>query len=221
MHRRPLLEMLARYRQAHPAEADMVDRIRSLVEGYADCFERSCRPGHITGAAWILSPDRRRSLLTHHRQLGRWLQLGGHADGEPHIHEVALREAREESGMTGFDFLTTDGPLVSRKGVRIIFPLEGSEARSPAKNSPDPFSLVPLDVDVHLIPARSDTEGRLVEDAHEHHDIRFLLVAHPGQAIRPSDESYDVGWFTPDEVRQLTDEQSVLRMLDKALTLLG
>src|SRR5882672_12642051 len=82
MHRRPLLDMLARYRELFPAEADVVDRMTTLIHGHADCFERTCRPGHVTGAAWIVSTDRRRSLLTHHRKLDRWLQLGGHADGQ-------------------------------------------------------------------------------------------------------------------------------------------
>ncbi len=189
MHRRPLLDMLDCYRRAHPGELDVVDRIVELVRGHVDCFERTCRPGHITGAAWILSSDRRRALLTHHRQLDRWLQLGGHADGDPHVDQVALREAREESGIRHFEFVTGGGPLV------------------------------PLDVDVHQIPARRNQEGHVVEDAHEHHDIRFLLVAHADQQVCASSESYDVGWFTPDEVRRLTDEPSVLRMLEKALQL--
>jgi 8-oxo-dGTP pyrophosphatase MutT (NUDIX family) len=191
MHRRPLLDMLARYRAAFPDEAHVADRISALVEAHRDCFERSCRPGHITGAAWIVSHDRRRFLLTHHRKLNRWLQLGGHADGEWRIEEVALREAREESGVAHFEFVPIDG------------------------------ALMPLDLDVHQIPARYDSEGRLVEDAHEHHDIRFLLVAHPGQEVRASDESHDLRWFTPAEIEQLTDEESVLRMLRKALELLA
>jgi 8-oxo-dGTP pyrophosphatase MutT (NUDIX family) len=191
MHRRPLLEMLARYRAAFPHEADVVDRISSLVEHHTDCFNRSCRPGHITGAAWIMSADRRRCLLTHHRKLDRWLQLGGHADGQWQVDEVALREAREESGMARFNFLPIDG------------------------------TVMPLDVDVHQIPARYDDAGRLVEDAHEHHDVRFLLIAHAGQEPRCSDESHEVGWFTPDEVEKRTSEECVLRMLYKALELLG
>jgi 8-oxo-dGTP pyrophosphatase MutT (NUDIX family) len=190
MHRRPLLELLDRYRQVFPNEAGVVERICSLVEGHADCFERTCRPGHITGAAWIASADRRRFLLTHHRKLDRWLQLGGHADGQCSVDEVALREAREESGLTAFDF----------------FPIVGV--------------LMPFDVDVHRIPVRYDAEGRILEDAHEHYDIRFLLVAHAGQQVSASDESHEVGWFTPDEIRHLTDEESVLRMLRKALELL-
>ncbi len=191
MHRRPLLDTLDAYRAIFPLEADVVDRICELVKEHADCFDRKCRPGHITGAAWILSADRRRSLLTHHRKLGRWLQLGGHADGQWQVHEVALREAREESGMTAFDFVPIAGLLL------------------------------PFDLDVHLIPARYDSAGRLIEDAHEHHDIRFLLVAQVEQPIHASDESHDVGWFTPDEVLALTNEESVLRMLRKAMDLIG
>lgn len=191
MSRRPLLEMLARYRAAFPDEADVVDRMCALVERHADCFQRSCRPGHITGAAWIVSADRRRCLLTHHRKLDRWLQMGGHADGQWQVEEVALREAREESGMSRFAFVPIDG------------------------------ALLPLDLDVHEIPARYDAAGQLLEDAHEHHDVRFLLVAHADQELRASDESHEVGWFTPDEVARLTDEESILRMLRKALDLLG
>src|SRR5690349_17319980 len=104
MHRWPLLQMLGRYRDAFPDESDVVDRICALVERHADCFDRTCRPGHVTAAAWILSADRRQVLLTHHRKLNRWLQLGGHTDGQWHVEEAALREAREESGMTAFQF---------------------------------------------------------------------------------------------------------------------
>jgi 8-oxo-dGTP pyrophosphatase MutT (NUDIX family) len=190
MHRRPLLEMLARYRAAFPTEAGVVDRMSRLVESHVDCFERTCRPGHITGAAWIVSPDRRRCLLTHHRKLDRWLQLGGHADGQWQIELVALREAREESGLPAFDLVPIDGMLI------------------------------PLDLDVHQIPARRDDCGRVVEDAHEHYDVRFLFIAHSGEPPHCSDESHEVAWFTPDEVSRRTNEESVLRMLHKALELL-
>lgn len=75
------------------------DTIR-FVETHKDCFLRSQLSGHLTGSAWIVSPDRTRTLLTHHRKLDKWLQLGGHADGDPDLLAVALREAREESGLT-------------------------------------------------------------------------------------------------------------------------
>jgi len=191
MHRRPLLQMLARYREAFPAEAATVDRICRLVEGHADCFDRACRPGHITAAAWILSTDRRRCLLTHHRKLNCWLQLGGHADGQWRVDEVALREAREESGLTHLDIVPINGVVM------------------------------PFDVDVHEIPPRYDASGQMIEDAHEHHDIRFLMMAHSDEEIQRSDESYDVAWFTPNEVLERTNEASILRMLHKGFELLA
>jgi 8-oxo-dGTP pyrophosphatase MutT (NUDIX family) len=190
MHRRPLLEILARYRQVFPREGAVVERICELVEAHPDCFDRTCRPGHITAAAWIISADRRRCLLTHHRKLDRWLQLGGHADGQSNVEDVALREAREESGLSAFDIVPIDGLPI------------------------------PFDLDVHIIPAQYDAAGALMEEAHEHHDVRFLLVAHDGQTLCASDESHEIGWFTPDEVEHLTDDESVLRMLRKALELM-
>ena len=77
--------------------------------GHPDCFERSCVPGHVTGSAWLVSHDRSRFLLTHHRKLGRWLQLGGHSDGDPDTAQVALREAREESGIAALTLAPIDG----------------------------------------------------------------------------------------------------------------
>ena len=74
------------------------DTIR-FVEAHPDCFLRSQLSGHLTGSAWIVSPDRTRTLLTHHHKLDKWLQLGGHADGDGDLLAVALREAREESGL--------------------------------------------------------------------------------------------------------------------------
>ncbi|MGH8122589.1 MAG: NUDIX hydrolase [Rudaea sp.] len=61
--------------------------------------ERSLAQGHLTGSAWLVSKDGKRVLLTHHRKLDRWLQLGGHADGDVDLARTALREAQEESGL--------------------------------------------------------------------------------------------------------------------------
>ncbi len=57
--------------------------------------------GHLTGSAWLVDAAGERVLLTHHRKLNRWLQLGGHADGDHDLLRVALREAEEESGIDG------------------------------------------------------------------------------------------------------------------------
>lgn len=81
-------------------EAAMTAETIRFVEAHEDCLLRSCAPGHLTGSAWVVSPDRGYVLLTHHRKLDKWLQLGGHADGDGDLLAVALREAREESGLS-------------------------------------------------------------------------------------------------------------------------
>ena len=78
----------------------MTAEIIRFVEGHADCLLRTCASGHLTGSAWIVDAFRRRALLTHHRKLDKWLQPGGHADGDSDLLAVALREAREETGLT-------------------------------------------------------------------------------------------------------------------------
>lgn len=71
----------------------------AFLDSSPEVFHRDHPPGHFTGSAWLVSRDGERVLLTHHRKLGRWLQLGGHADGDRELARVALREAEEESGL--------------------------------------------------------------------------------------------------------------------------
>lgn len=73
----------------------------AFVLRHPDCLLRSCVPGHLTGSAWIVDAERTCTLLTHHLKLEKWLQLGGHADGESDLLQAALREAHEESGLHG------------------------------------------------------------------------------------------------------------------------
>jgi len=63
-------------------------------------FDRSNLKGHITGSSWLLNKDKTKVLLNHHRKLNRWMNFGGHADGETDILAVAIKETQEESGFT-------------------------------------------------------------------------------------------------------------------------
>lgn len=72
-----------------------------FITSAPDCFERSHTEGHITGSAWLVNPSGEKVLLTLHHKLQRWMQTGGHADGDPDTLRVALREAEEESGIPG------------------------------------------------------------------------------------------------------------------------
>ncbi|MGE3174856.1 MAG: NUDIX hydrolase [Planctomycetota bacterium] len=178
--RATLLDLLVRYAREGAAAAAAAAEFARFVQDHDDCLLRRCVPGHITASAWILSADAQRCLLTHHRKLDRWLQLGGHVDGEPQVHRAALREAQEESGMAVFELLAP-----------------GAE-------------LLPLDLDVHPIPARG------AEPRHLHWDVRFLLRALPGQPLVLSAESKDLRWIPRDALGELTSEESVLRLERRA-----
>lgn len=99
MHREHLLGLIDKYEKKHPDEHEMIGKFRDFVETNPECFERSLKIGHITGAALITNKEKSHVLLTHHAKLNMWLQPGGHADGQPDVLRVALREAMEETGL--------------------------------------------------------------------------------------------------------------------------
>ena len=80
--RLPLARLFDDYLARNPAEAEVVALFRALLAEEGPVFERARLDGHFTGSAWVVSTDGQRVLLMHHRKLGRWLQLGGHADGD-------------------------------------------------------------------------------------------------------------------------------------------
>lgn len=82
------------------AEREMAEAGVAFIEAHPDCLLRSCLTGHLTGSAWIVNPSGAKTLLVLHRKLGRWLNPGGHADGDPDLPAVALKEAREETGLS-------------------------------------------------------------------------------------------------------------------------
>jgi 8-oxo-dGTP pyrophosphatase MutT (NUDIX family) len=110
MHRAPVLSLLRAHaaRAVDDHESAMTAATIAFVTAQPDCLLRTCGPGHLTGSSWIVSPDRTRVLLTHHRKLDKWLQLGGHADGDPDLLAVALREGREESGLASLRVVSAD-----------------------------------------------------------------------------------------------------------------
>ena len=94
------IDALAAYAERHPDEAATVAEFAELArEQGADPYRRERLQGHFTASAWLVDAEGKRTLLTHHRKLDRWLQPGGHADGDRDLARAALREAEEESGL--------------------------------------------------------------------------------------------------------------------------
>ncbi|QBI52650.1 NUDIX hydrolase [Streptomonospora litoralis] len=80
------------------------------LDRHADAVSRDCLPGHLTASAAIVDPDGTSAVLTLHAKIGKWLQTGGHCEeGDTSLSTAALREAVEESGMSGLRLLP--GPL--------------------------------------------------------------------------------------------------------------
>lgn len=99
MHRNDLLNRLVCYKTPYMEETAMVERTIKFIRRHVNCFDRHLQDGHVTGSAWVINPARSHTLMLHHRKLDLWLQPGGHADGDPDIIQVVIKEASEESGI--------------------------------------------------------------------------------------------------------------------------
>lgn len=82
-------------------QVDVRDRILDFIATHPDALHRTCLDGHLTGSGVVVDPATGESLLINHVKLGRWLQPGGHADGDGNLASVAWREATEETGLNG------------------------------------------------------------------------------------------------------------------------
>jgi 8-oxo-dGTP pyrophosphatase MutT (NUDIX family) len=103
-NREDLIGTLKSYSTNYPDEKIFIPRFLELLR-HPRSFHRDHLPGHITASAWIVDESRKHVLLTHHAKLNRWLQPGGHADGDEDVLRVAIREAQEETGLTSLTLL--------------------------------------------------------------------------------------------------------------------
>ena len=180
----PLKVQLEMYKSFWEPKKDstlsFLPRFNELLSQGEPPFFRCHLPGHFTASAFVFDASFSRILLMHHAKLNKWLQPGGHADGELNLWEAAKRELEEETGLKEVSLLTYGAPF----------------------DSP-----LPLDIDIHEIPA-TKKEGR-----HEHFDVRFAFTTKDIKAIRGNSESLGLKWFS---LPHYFEEQSMHRTVEKA-----
>ncbi|HUH30395.1 MAG TPA: NUDIX hydrolase [Rhodanobacter sp.] len=196
-----LIDALRGYGARWPAEVATVEQfIRFLCSG-EDVFERWHADGHCTGSAWLVSADGQRVLLMHHRKLNRWLQPGGHADGDTDLARVALREAEEETGVPG---LRVEGGIfdIDRHRIARYAPVAhpGESAASPASAPGEPGPV------------------RAAEAEHWHYDVRYVVRAGADEHFTRNVESRALAWRPVQDVADDdTLDDSLRRMARKWL----
>jgi len=192
-----LFEELRAYEPADELEAGHRHAMLALVRDSAEPFSRAhFAPGHVTGSCFIID-DSGRLLLHHHRRLDRWLQMGGHVEGDETPDAAALREGTEESGLR-------DLALISSS---ILNP------QSSIRASAIPAAI--FDLDIHKIPAARS------EPDHDHFDVRYLARTSSPDAITiDRGESNELAWVALDRAAALMPHAESLRVLRKIERLL-
>ena len=99
MARAKILSLLDTFPAASARDRWSLELTRDFVTTHVNVLHRANLQGHLTGSAFVVDPGRTRFLLVRHRQLGKWIQPGGHADGNPDLLAVAAQEAEEETGL--------------------------------------------------------------------------------------------------------------------------
>ena len=155
MHRDSVLNKIELYRRTTPEQSEVAQTFIDFIQSNSNCFERTNLKGHLTGSCWLLNTKGDKALLTHHKKLGKWLQLGGHADGDYDIMNVALKEAQEESGIDNI-----------RPIIEEIFDLDAHIIPA-RKNEPEH-----IHYDVRFLLRCTDNDNFSVSD--ESHDLAWL-----------------------------------------------
>jgi 8-oxo-dGTP pyrophosphatase MutT (NUDIX family) len=165
-----IVPALARYRERHPHEHDVLARVSDFVAQTTqstDLISRHNAAGHVTASGFVISAARDAVLLVHHRGLGLYLQPGGHLDAtDASPVNGARREVAEETGLYTLQLI--ESSIDTGDGVT-----------------------TPFDIDSHYIPPNP----RKGEPEHWHHDFRYLFAAPEQATLALSDrEVADARW---------------------------
>ncbi len=111
-------EEIEKYRPFNEQERRDREVILRFIDKNDDAFQRTNLTAHMTASAWVVNRARTKTLMVYHKIYDSWSWTGGHADGEKDLLAVALREVREETGVSArpvtrdiysLEVLTVDG----------------------------------------------------------------------------------------------------------------
>jgi 8-oxo-dGTP pyrophosphatase MutT (NUDIX family) len=175
------MEILKHYEPQSEPEKLYKSQMLELYEAKGQlAFLRKSLNAHFTASAWIINPETDTVLLIQHKKLNKWLQPGGHADGEVNLEKVARKEAFEETGLINLQLASNS-----------IF-----------------------DIDIHLIPKNNQVPE------HQHYDVRFVYFCRNTEETQINSESINFQWLNIEDVKKLSNEPSVLRMVEKSKSIL-
>lgn len=127
MTRQQLIDAIEKYRPYNEQEEMDKPLILNWIKNEKDAFLRENKIAHITASAWVVNKDRSKVLMVYHNIYHSWSWLGGHADGETDLLSVAIREVKEEAGISkvypvseeifSLESLTVDGHVKNGKYV--------------------------------------------------------------------------------------------------------
>lgn len=82
--------------------------ILRCIETFPDILTRENEIAHLTSSAFVINTERTKMLMIYHNQYDSWSWVGGHADGEEDLWQVAKREAEEETGVQNLTWETKE-----------------------------------------------------------------------------------------------------------------
>jgi 8-oxo-dGTP pyrophosphatase MutT (NUDIX family) len=179
--------LVDQYLLAFPEEQERLSPLNQLLSDATDqeVVSRNHRVGHLTASGFVVSPARDQLLLIHHKKLQRLLQPGGHMEPTDATPlDAAMREVAEETGLTSLTHI----------------PYHADQQ-------------IPIDIDIHSIPARGD------EPEHLHHDFRYLFVCHDDSEFLVNENEIEgIAWYPIREVMKQEMFKWLKPKLERILT---
>ena len=174
MDRKELISKIKKYRPFNEQEEMDKALILNWIETQENAFSRENTVAHMTASAWVVDKDRSKVLMVYHNIYHSWSWLGGHADGETDLLAVAVREVKEEAGITNVRPVSDE-----------IFSLESLTVDGHVKKGRYVSSHLHLNV-TYLLEA--DSEEAVSVKVDENSGVAWFT---PGEALKKSTEP----WF--------------------------